>query len=222
MMHVPALDHQGLALGGSVAEADLDVLGGQLADHELVLLAQVLVKRHGHLVACDAAGARGQDAAEAEGGDLGGTAADVDDHVGTRLEGVDAAADGARDGLGHQLDVADPGLLDRLDEGPPLQGRGTRWHPDRRARPDPFPGVSQNLVENGDDEGAGGLQVGDDTVADGANGHQSDRCAADQLARLVPDPDRGAGMAIHPDGHHRRLVENDPPARPADHGVGRP
>ena len=53
--HIPTLDHEGLALGGGVAEADLDVLGGELPDHELVLLAKVLVQRHGHLVARDPA-----------------------------------------------------------------------------------------------------------------------------------------------------------------------
>ena len=220
--HVPSLHHQRLALGGGIAEPDLDVLGGQLAHHQLVLLAQVLVEREGHLVTGDAAGARRQDAAEAEGGDLGGAAADVDDHVGARLQRVDAAADGAGDGLGHQLDAADPRLLHGLDEGSALQRRGSRRDSDGRAGAEPLPGVSEGSVEDGDDEAAGGLQVRDDAVADGAHRGEPDRRPADQLARLVPHPHRGAGMAVDPHRHHRWLVEHDPPARLADHRVGRP
>ena len=67
------------------ADLELDLLGGLLADQELVLLLDVVDDRLVHLVAADAEALRDDDAAERDHRDLGRAAADVDDHVPGRL-----------------------------------------------------------------------------------------------------------------------------------------
>ena len=62
------------------AGADLDVLGAALAEQQGVLALDVGDERLVDLVAADAHGAGGDDAAEADDGDVGRAAADVDDH----------------------------------------------------------------------------------------------------------------------------------------------
>src|SRR6185436_14596742 len=85
---VAAADFEGQLLleGIERADVDLDPLGGLLADLEVVGAAEVLHDRLVELVAGDADGAGGDDAAEGEDGDLGGAAADVDDHVADGIE----------------------------------------------------------------------------------------------------------------------------------------
>jgi hypothetical protein len=80
---VAALDLHGQRLleRVGVADLDLDALGGLLADQQVVLALHVLDDRLVHLVAADADDLRVDDAGEGDHGDLGGAAADVDDHV---------------------------------------------------------------------------------------------------------------------------------------------
>ena len=59
----------------------LDLLGGALADQQVMDLAGVGDDLLVHLVAGDADGGADDDAAEGDDGDLGGAAADVDDHA---------------------------------------------------------------------------------------------------------------------------------------------
>ena len=67
--------------GVGVADLLLDDLGGALADQQVVLALDVGDDRLVHLVARDADRLRHHDAGQRDDGDLGGAAADVDDHV---------------------------------------------------------------------------------------------------------------------------------------------
>ena len=99
------------------ADLELDLLGGLLADQELVLALDVVDDRLVHLVAADAQRLRDDDPAERDHGDLGRAAADVDDHVPGRLGDGQPGADRGRHRLLDQVGLARAGrerrLLDR-------------------------------------------------------------------------------------------------------------
>jgi hypothetical protein len=78
---------------------ELDLLGRLLADQELVFLLDVAGDRLVHLVAADSEALRDDDAAQGDDCDLGGAAADVDDHVSGRFAYREAGADRG----GHRL-----------------------------------------------------------------------------------------------------------------------
>ena len=109
---------------------DLHVLRSELAHVELVLLAKVPVDRQGHLVAGQLAGPMGEDPAEAERRDLGRPTADVDDHVHSPLQRIDATADGACDRLVERRHRADARFLSGLEERTALQRRRADGRPD--------------------------------------------------------------------------------------------
>src|SRR3712207_9455941 len=67
------------------ADLELDLLRRLLADEQLVLALGVVDDRLVELVAADADGLRDDDATERDDRDLGGAAADVDDHRARRL-----------------------------------------------------------------------------------------------------------------------------------------
>src|SRR5207249_6419477 len=81
------------------ADLDLHVLGGPVADHEVVLLADVRRDRLVELVAADAQRRRDDDAPEGDDRDLARPAADVDDHVAGGPADGDVRADRCRERL---------------------------------------------------------------------------------------------------------------------------
>ena len=89
----------GLSSGIGGAELHLDLLCGALADEEVVLALDIGNDRFVHLVAGHADGAGVDDAGEGDDGDVGGAAADVDDHISARLGDGQAGADGGDHGL---------------------------------------------------------------------------------------------------------------------------
>ena len=91
-----ALDvHYRLGVAGLVcgAYAHLDVLGGPLADEQVVLLLDVVDYRGIELIAGYPYGTRGNDAAQGDYGDLAGAAADIHDHAADRLGNRETRAD---------------------------------------------------------------------------------------------------------------------------------
>jgi hypothetical protein len=66
----------------------------------------------------------------------------------------------------------------------------------------------------------GGVEVGDDPVLEGADGHDVARGAPDHRLGLGADGQDGVVLGV--DGHHRRLVEHDSAAADVDEGVGGP
>ena len=84
------------------ADVDLQKLCGTFTDVELVLLSHVGDDRLVHLVAGHLQRGVCDDAAERDDRDVGGAAADIDDHDAFRTRDVKACTDGCRDGLFHQ------------------------------------------------------------------------------------------------------------------------
>ena len=104
--------------GHAEPSAHLHLFGGALAEREAVLLLDELDDRVVELVAADADRLARDDAAERDDRDLGGAAADVDDHVAGRLLHGQAGADGRGHGLFDDVGrLAGAGVLGGLLHG---------------------------------------------------------------------------------------------------------
>ncbi|EGJ77410.1 putative cell shape-determining protein MreB [Streptomyces sp. Tu6071] len=236
LAHLARRDHDGLREPGDEVAAtdlgvlvvlqvvrrtdgDLDLLGGALAEEEAVLLLDVLDDRVVQLVARDADGLRGDDAAERDDGDLGGAAADVDDHVAGRLVHREPGADRRGHRLLDDVHLPRPGLGRRLDHRAALDPGDTGGHADD----DAGAGEVAALVDL-DDEVAEhplrDLEVGDHAVLEGADGDDVPGGAADHLLRFRTDGEDSARIGV--DRDDGRLVENDPSAPHVHQRVGGP
>ena len=193
-----------------VADLHLDALGRLLADGEVVLALQVRDDRLVHLVAADAHALRVDDAGERDDGDLGGAAADVDDHVAGGLGDGQPGADGRRHRLLDQVDLARAGALGALLDGALLDLGDAEGDADDDARLDQRAAV----VRAGDEVAEhrlGDLEVGDDAVAQRADRLDVARRAAEHLLGLAPDGEdlvAAAGVAL--DGDDGGLARDNP------------
>ena len=204
----------GQPVGG--ADLELDLLGRLLPDQELVLLLDVVDDRLVHLVAADAERLRDDDAAERDHGDLGGAAADVDDHVPGRLGDGQPGADRGGHRLLDQVGVAgargERRLLDRalLDAG----HAGGHAHDDARVRE----AVLVHLLDEVPEHLLGHVEVRDDAVLERPDRRDRARRPAEHSLRLDADGvDIACPLVDRDDG---RLRENDPPPADVDQGVG--
>src|SRR5215210_4835436 len=172
---VATLDVNGLAdaVDGRLGDADflLDPLGRGFADQEVVVAPDVRADGFIHLVAADAYGGGVGGAAQAQHGDLGRAAADVDDHRSDRGGHRHVGADRGSHGLLDQIDGAGPGVggggADRAALDRSRSGRDTD-HDFREA-----PGAhlaAVHLVDEMLDHLLGDVDVGNDSIAQGADG----------------------------------------------------
>ena len=196
----------------------LDLLGGPLADEQVVRLLDVLDDRLVHLVARHPHRLAVDDARERDDGDVGGAAADVDDHVAGRLGDRHAGADRRRHRLLDQVHLAGLGAVGAVLDGALLHLRDLRRHADDDARADPHVAVVGLLDEVGEHL-LGDFEVSDDAVLHRLDGHDvAGRAAQHLLGLLAHRLDPAVDLV---DGHDRGLVDDDPlPAR-VDAGVGR-
>ena len=105
-------------------ELHLHLFGGALTERERVLALHEVDDRFVELVAADAARLAHDDAAERDHRDLGGAAADVDDHVaGGLVHGEPGADRGGHGLLDHEHRLARAGELGGLLHRPPLDAR---------------------------------------------------------------------------------------------------
>ena len=102
------------------AELELDLLGVPLAHEQAVVLADVLDDRGVHLVARDPDRLAVDDAGQRHHRDLGGAAADVDDHVGARLGHRQPAPSAAAIGSSMRNASRAPACASRLTHRPLL------------------------------------------------------------------------------------------------------
>ena len=158
-------------------DLDLDLLGGAVADEQAVHLAHVVDDRLVQLVAGDADRLAVDDAGHRDDGDVGGAAADVDDHVAGRLGDGQAGADGGGDRLVDQVDLAGLGPQRALLHRAALDLRDLGRHADDDARADPHAARAGPLDEVAEHP-LGGVEVGDDAVAQRLDGHHVVRASA--------------------------------------------
>ena len=169
------------------------------------------------LVAADPHGARGDDPAEAEDGDVGRATPDVDDHRGAGLLDPQARADRGGHGLLDDVDPARARPQGGVLEGPPLHPGDVARHADDHARPDQP--RRRDLLDEPADHPLGDVGVGDDPVPQRAHRGHRLRGAAEHLLGTVPGGQELAGTGAHRDD--RRLVEHHPTATLVDDRVGR-
>ena len=200
------------------SERDLDLLSRALTERQAVLLLDVLDDGVVELVAADADRLAGDDAAQRDHGDLGGAAADVDDHVAGGLGDRQAGADGRGHGLFDDEGVlAGPRELCGLLHGPLLDAGDARRDADHHAGLGPSPlmhaldEVAQHLL--------GDLEVGDHAVLQRPDGHDVGGRAPDHALGLEPDRERTTVLEI--DGDDGRLVQDNAPAPDIDESVRR-
>jgi hypothetical protein len=198
------------------ARLELDLLGGLGADRQFVALLAVADDRLVELVAADPDRLRDDDAAEADHRDLGGAAADVDDHRAGRLGDREAGADRGRHRLLDQVCLAgagrEAGLLHR-----PLLDSG---HPRGNADDDPRVGEAAG-VKRGDEVPQhllGDLEVGDHAVFQRPD--RGDRAGRAAEHPLCFDADGVDVAAERIDRDHRGLREDNSAPSHIDERVG--
>src|SRR5947207_1024831 len=170
-------------------DLDLDLLRRSVADHQVVLLADVGRDRLIELVAADPERSRHDDPAEGNDGDLTRPAADVDDHVAGRSADRDVGPDRGRERFLDEEGLLGPGLERGVANGPLLDARDAGRDADHHLGPaDPDPPLRRLADEELEH------RFGDDVVGNDAVLHRPDcgdvvRRAADHLAGLVADRD---------------------------------
>ena len=184
----------------------LHLLGGALAEHEVVFLLDPGDDRLVELVTADADALGDDDAAERDDGDLGGATTDVDHHRSGRLVDRQTHPDGGRHRLLDGVGAAGSGVIGRFFDGAPLNGGDAGGHTDHDAGPggeapvvDLVDEVAQHLL--------GDVEVGDDPVAQRPDRLDVRRRASDHPLGFHADLERSVVAGV--DGDHRRLVEHD-------------
>ncbi len=158
-----------------------------------------------HLVAADAQRLRDDDAAEADHRDLGGAAADVDDHVPGRLGDGKPGADRGGHRLLDQVRLARAGGERRLLDRALLDARDARRDADDDARV--RKAVLMDLLDEVPEHLLGHVEVGDDAVLQRADRLDRARRAAEHPLGLDADGVHLTGALV--DRDDGRLREHD-------------
>ena len=169
------------------------------------------------VVAGGADGQAGDDAAQRDDRDLGGPAADVDDHVAGGLVHGEPGADRGGHRLLDDVDPAGTGLVARLLHGALLDGGDAAGHADHHA------GLGEvaapvDLLDEEAQHLLGRLEVGDHAVLERPDGGDVVGRAADHPLGLVAHGEDLARGGVQRDD--AGLVEQDSLAADVDEGVG--
>jgi hypothetical protein len=198
------------------ADLELDLLGRLLPDQQLVLALDVVDDRLVELVAADADRLGDDDPAERDDGDLGGAAADVDDHRAGRLPDRQPRADRGRHRLLDQVGLARARRQARLLDRALLDARDAGGHADDDPRVRPavlvhlLDEVTQHLLRH--------LEVRDHAVLQGTD--RGDRAGRAAEHALGLDPDRVHLAAARVDRDDRGLRQHDAATAHVDERVG--
>ena len=149
-----------------------------------MVAADVSDHRFVHLVAADPDGPGVDDAAEREDRHLRRAAADIDDHGPGRLGHRQAGPDRRRHGLFDQIDPAGAGAGAGLMDGAPFDDGGARRDADDDLRGGEAAPV-MHLADKVLDHFLGDIEVGNDAVAQRADGVQVTGCPAQHQLGFV-------------------------------------
>jgi hypothetical protein len=202
------------------ADRDLDVLGGPLAQVQVVLAAGEVDDVDVHLVAADPDAPADDDAAEADHGDLRRAAADVDDQAAGGLAHRQASADRGSHRLLDQARPAGAGVERRVADGPLLHLGHARRDADDHSRPRQQPDPIVDLVDEVANHLLGHVEVADHAVAERPDGDDVRRRSADHSLRLRADRQHPLGACL--DRDDGRLADHDAAVLDVDQGVGGP
>src|SRR5690606_9039623 len=208
----------GVAHHGS-ADLGLDRLGRAVADEQVLLLSDVTDYRLVELVARDAQALRDDDPAEADDGDVGRAAPDVDDHAAGRLGDLHAGADRRRQRLLDEERLARADLPGGLQDGPAFHLGHAGRHADHHLRLEQPARSGEDLADERLQHLLREVVIGDDAVSHGTDGDYVARGAPEHAVRLLADGLDFTGVAHH--GDHRGFAQQDPLALDVDQHGGR-
>ena len=216
---VTALDlHGHLGVHGvGRADLDLDLLGGTLTDEQVILALDesddgLIEHITGHP---DAAG--GHDAAQRDDSDLSGAAADVHDHAAGGLADGQARADGSSHGLLDDGDLTGTGLEGRLTHSAALHLGHARGDADDHAGAGEH-AVAAGLFQEVLQHICRDIEIGDDTILQGADCHDAAGGTADDSLCLSTHAAHLIGLGIH--SHDRGFPHDDALALHVNQGIG--
>ena len=200
------------------AELHFNLFSGALTDEEIVGALHVVDHGGIELVACDAHGLRKDHAGEGNDGDLGGAAADVDDHVGGRFFDREADSDGGGHGLGDGDHIACAGMERGVFHGAffDLGDAGGDGDDDAGVYAE---GAVADLADEVAEHRLGDVEVGDDAVLHRADGGDVAWGAPEHAFGFVADSADLAGVGV--DGDHGRFAHDDAFILRVNEGVGR-
>ena len=144
-------------------------------------------------------------AAEAQHSDVGGAAADVDDHPAIRHGDVDAGAESRGDRLINEVDLTRTGSHDGLHHGVALDAGDGGRHTDGHTGLDHVGAV--DLIDEAADELPGHGMVADDAILQREDGGDVVGRTAHHCKGLVAGLKHAVLAGIH--RHHAGLVEHD-------------
>ena len=173
-----------------------------------------------HLVAADPDRAGIDNAAQREDRDLGGAAADIDNHRSRRFGHRQAGADRRRHRLLDQKHPARTGAFRRFLNGAPFdrgRPRGDAYDDLRAGKAAPVVNLADEML----DHFLRDLEIGDDAVAQRTDRLDVPRSAAEHQLGLFANGENKLLASDAGDGHHRGLVKHDPPALHIDEGIRR-
>ena len=201
------------------ADGDLDLFRGSLAHQQVVLPAREADDVGVHLIATDPVRSAHDDAAQADHGNFGGAASDVDDERSRRFAHRKAGADGGGHRLLDQARPSSSGVDGRVPDGPLLHLGDAGGNPDQHPRTRDA-GVSVvHLLDEVMNHLLGDVEVADHPVAQRPDGDDVGGGAADHPLRLRADGEHALGTRVH--GDDARLADHDPPVPDRDERVGR-
>ena len=171
------------------------------------------------LIAGNADGLRNDNTAHGDNGDFGGAATDIDDHGAGGLLDGQVGADGSRHGLLDQIGLASTGLNRGLKDGALFDRRDAGGNTDDDARTrSPRIALLGRLVDKVAQHGLGNIEVGDDAVLEGTNGHDIAGRTAEHTLGL--DTDGQDALIVLVDSDNRGLANNDALAAHGDKRIG--
>src|SRR6266850_2499979 len=203
-------------------DLDLHVLGGALADHQVVPLAHEVRDRLIELVARGTHAARDDDAAQRDHRDLRGAAADVDDQVPARTGDRDVRADRRGERLLDEVRDPGAGTHRRVLHGAALDARHARRDADHELGVEDTHSTA-DLVDEVLEHVLGDDVVGDDAVTHRLLRGDVPRGAPQHQTRFLANRDdaRPRRSVVVREGDHRRLGEDDPLTAHVHDDVGR-
>ncbi len=201
------------------ADLELDLLGGALADQHVVDALHVADDRLVELVAGDADRLGAHDAAERDDRDLGRAATDVDDHRAGRLLDRQSRADRCRHRLLDEERLTRARLHRRLEHRALLDLGDAGGHAHDHARLGlPGEALHARLVDEVAKHRLGDLEVGDDAVLQGPDGHDAAGRAPEHALGVDAHGEHALGVSL--DGDDRGLDQHDAAAAHRDQRVG--
>src|SRR5713101_3412381 len=201
------------------ADRDLDEFSGAFADKHVILALDVLDDRLVHLVPGHAHRAGENHSGKRNHGDLGGAAADIDNHVARRLSNRESGADRRRHRFLDQVYLPGAGGFGRLAQRALFDPADARGGADHDLRADEITAVV-GLLNEVAQHAFGDLEVSDDAVLERTDRDDRAGRTAEHLLGFGADGENAAASTrVLPDRQHRGFIAYDALALDVDQRV---